>query len=289
MSLLKILYTFSIVVIIGIFVSCELINPEEQIPSYIRIDSIGLSAQDYSEYGSSSHKISDAWVYIDNQPIGAFELAAKFPVLWEGTHTVTVKPGIKVNGISATRSIYPFYKPYVVSLNLVKDSIITLNPMVTYFPSTVKWNEDFEKVGITLEETLFSDTTIVQTLTGDPEAFEGYSGVVHLDAARDYFECKTIESYTLPSGDNPVFLELNYKTNEQIYVGVIANSSSQSLPVGILYINKSDVWNKIYINLNNAVNSSPDATDYQIFFSVRKSADNPSAEILFDNIKLLHN
>ncbi|MFA4852141.1 MAG: hypothetical protein WC599_06450 [Bacteroidales bacterium] len=290
MSLLKILYILSIVVIICTLVSCELIDPEEQIPSYIHIDSIGVSTQGhYSEYGSSSHKITDAWVYIDDQLIGAFELPATFPVLWEGTHTVTVKPGIKVNGISATRSIYPFYEPYVVSLNLVKDSIITLNPTVTYFPSTVKWKEDFE-VGISLEETLFSDTTIVQTLAGDPEAFEGYSGVVHLDATRDFFQCKTINSYELPRADNPVFLEMNYKTNEKILVGLYANSTTQTERLEILNINSSNTWNKIYINLNNAINRTTINPDnFHVFFEVQKSSDVSNSKILFDNIKLVYN
>jgi len=289
MSLQKVLCILSIVIFTGTFISCNLINPEEQIPSYIRIDSISLSIQDYSEYGSSSNKITDAWVYIDDQLIGAFELPAKFPVLWEGTHTVTVKAGIKVNGIAATRAIYPFYQPYVISMNLIKDSIITLNPTVTYFPSTVKWNEDFE-VGISLVKTSFSDTTIGTTLAGDPEAFdEGISGVVHLDAARDFFQCTTINYYELPRADNPVFLEMNYKTNEKIMVGLYANSTTQSERLEILNINSSNTWNKIYINLNNAINRTTINPDnFYVFFEVQKSSDVSSSKILFDNIKLVH-
>ena len=289
MSLPRFFYLFFIVIIIYTFVSCEFIDPAEQIPSYIHIDSISLSTQGHPEYGSSSHKITDAWVYVDDELIGAFELPAKFPVLSEGTHTVTIKPGIKVNGISATRSIYPFYKPYVASVKLTRDSIITLNPTITYYSSTVfKWQEAFEDGGLSLDETPFSDTTIDKT--SDPtKVFEGsYSGVVHLDEARDVFECKTINSYVLPGGDSPIFLELNYKTNEQIYIGITANNSAQNTPIGILYINKTDTWNKIYINLRNAVSSSSNATDYNIFFNVHKSTDNSNAEILLDNIKLVH-
>jgi hypothetical protein len=291
MSLMKILYTLSIIVVICTFVSCEIINPEEQIPSYIRIDSISLSTQANPEYGSNSHKISDAWVYIDDQLIGAFELPAKFPVLWEGKHTVTIKAGIKVNGIAATRAIYPFYQPYVVSMNLIKGGIITINPTVTYFPSTVfEWKEAFEDGGISLAKTLFSDTTIDNTPNNDPEVFEGnYSGVVHLDATHDFFQCTTINSYELPRADNPVMLEMNYKTNEKIMVGLYAHSASQTERLEILNINSSNTWNKIYINLNNAINRSTINPDnFQVFFEVQKSSDVSSSEILFDNIKLVH-
>jgi len=41
-------------------------NKEEPIPAYIHIDKIDLKTN-YSIQGSNSHKIIDAWIYVDDQ------------------------------------------------------------------------------------------------------------------------------------------------------------------------------------------------------------------------------
>jgi hypothetical protein len=289
MSVQKFLSALLVIVVIGMFTSCEVFNPEEQIPSYIHIDKIDLNTT--SDQGTNSSKITDAWVYVDDQLIGAYELPATVPILFGGTHTVVIKPGIKVDGISATRAVYPFYKPYTASINLIPDSVITINPTLTYNTFTVfEWKEAFEDGGISIDKTLFSDTTIDKT-SDITKVYEGsYSGVVHLDATHDFFQGLSLGSFILPSGDSPVFLELNYKTDALIKVGLYANSTSQIMKLDVLYINKSATWNKIYINLNSAINratNNPD--DFQIYIEIQKDTDASSAEILFDNIKLVHN
>ena len=287
MFLLRLALSLTAVVMIVSVNSCDIINPEEPVPSYIHIDKFTLNTT--SEQGSNSSKITDAWVYVDDQLIGAFELPATFPVLFDGTHNVKIKPGIKVNGIAATRAIYPFYTYYSADANLIKDSVITINPTITYNSATVfAWKEAFEDGGISIESTAFSDTIIEKTSDVN-EVFEGnYSGIVHLDENRTLYEGESITNFDLPNGDAPVFLEMNYKTNSEIYMGLYANNSTQSTPFGILYLNKTDTWNKIYINLKDAVNNSISATGFQVFFHIEKSSDVSNSTILLDNIKLVH-
>lgn len=286
MFLQRIALSLSAVVMIVSVNSCDIINPEEPVPSYIHIDKFNLTTT--SDQGSSSSKITDAWVYVDDQLVGAYELPATLPVLYEGTHTVMIKPGIKVNGIAATRAIYPFYTYYSSDVNLIKDSVITINPNIFYNSETIfEWKEAFEDGGISIENTMFSDTTMEKT---SDYIFEGnYSGIVHLDANHSLYEGRSINNFDLPGGDTPVFLELNYKTECEIYVGLFANTLTGSDDVGILFLNKSDTWNKIYINLKNAVNNSTDADDFKVFFQMDNSTnDVTNPVILFDNIKLVH-
>jgi hypothetical protein len=291
MSLRKIFFILFVPALLGIMASCELINPEESIPSYIHIDSLSVNTASNPEYGSSSSKITDAWIYIDDNIAGAFELPATIPLLFSGKHKVTIKAGIKVNGISGTRAVYPFYETYTASVNLVPDSMITINPVLNYNSYTVfEWKESFEDGGISLDPTAFSDTTIDKT--SDPsKVFEGsFSGIIHLDASHDFFQCKCLDSYTLPTNDDPVFLEMNYKTNNEITVGLYANGSSQTERLDMLVLNKTDQWKKIYINLKSAINrTSVLSPTFQVFFEIQKNSDVSEAEILFDNIKLLHN
>ncbi len=288
MNLRKPLLILFISVSVCLLAGCKLVSPTENIPSYIHIDKINLNTT--TGQGSNSNKITDAWVYVDDQLVGAFELPATFPVLSSGTHNVTIKAGIKVNGIAATRAIYPFYSTYSAKLKLVPDSIITIHPTITYNSYTVfSWMEDFEGGGISLEKTIYSDTSIDKT--SDPtKVFEGtYSGIVHLDAAHDFFQCETIDAFTLPTGDSPVFLEMNYKTTEVVKVGLVANTLAGVQKMDVLFLNKTDTWNKIYINLNTAVNTTPYVTNFQVFLDVQKSTDATSAELLFDDFKLVHN
>jgi len=135
--------------------SCDKFEGDQEVPAYIQIDSIGCTTE-YDVEGTASHNIVDAWVWVDDQLIGAFELPAMVPVLMQGSHEVVVRAGIKNNGISNTRVPYPFYSSILrENFMLAPDSISVLNASVGYFDNTVfAWMEDFESPIISIEETL---------------------------------------------------------------------------------------------------------------------------------------
>ena len=280
---------------IFIFSACEIINPEESIPSYIRINQIGLETA-YGQ-GTASQKIVDVWIYVDDELIGAFELPATFPVIAEGYHEIIIKPGIELNGIAPTRAIYPFYSPIIKNINFIKDSIIVLDSLFalttfyyndTEFPWGGVGQEDFEESGITIDSTYRSETGITVT---SQDVFEGnHSGLVTLSGTVDFFEAKSDEDdpFYLPQAGSYVFLELNYKTNNHFTVGVFANSNTSSSQHPIFVIKPNDEWNKIYINLTPTVSRETQALDFNIFFGAVLDEGVEKAEILFDNIKLVH-
>ena len=277
-------------VIVLFFTSCDFFDPEEKIPAYIHIEGINFSTS--SEQGSSSSNITDAWVYVDDQLIGAFELPITFPVLMDGPHTLKVKPGIKLNGIAESRAINPFYTTYTTKINLIPDSTTNVYPSSTYYSSVVfEWMEAFEDGGISLEKTYRSDTSIEKTFPGDPRAFDdggNYSGIICLDTAHDFFECKTSESFELPQTGSAVFLEMNYKNNIEFSVGVFANTTGTSIQHELLVLNPTNTWRKIYVNLTGRVSEESDADNFQIFFGAKKPDNLTNGEILIDNLKLLH-
>ncbi|MFH1321947.1 MAG: hypothetical protein ABII90_15010 [Bacteroidota bacterium] len=268
--------------------SCEIINPEEDIPSYIKIEKIDLATDSLTE-GTSSHKIVDAWVYIDDKFLGAYELPVTFPVLAESDHELIVRAGIKVNGIAETRDKYPFFDFSTEDVTLTRDSIISVNPVVRYYNTTIfEWMEDFEGPGTTLETTANSDTTLHIVTAVTPDVLGNKSAVIYLDNTNNFFECTTSGQYILPKG-NPVFLELNYKCNITFIVGLFKNNSSQTVQLSpSLYINPSESWNKIYVNLTNQVKAQTDAINYEVYFAVTKNASVEYPEVYLDNIKLVH-
>ncbi len=285
------IFSFLFFALAALLPSCEVINPDEGIPSYIQIDTITLSTN-YATEGTTSHKITDAWVYIDDQLIGAYELPATVPVLQSGSHKIVVKAGLKMNGIAATRIPYPFFVPYEITTELFPDSVLVLHPHVTYSTSTTfSWLEDFESPGYTLEITSMSDTSL-NRITGTSHVFEGNStGFFALrNPPHVLFECKTINEYVLPKGGQGVFLELNYKCNNTFRIGIFENEAggvSNQVPQTIV-INKSENWNKIYVNLTNEVSYFANAINYNVYFGVIPDEGNPQPMVYVDNIKLVY-
>ncbi len=269
--------------------SCELYNPAEPIPAYLHIEKIDLTT-DYATQGTNSNKISDAWVYVDDQLIGCFELPSTFPVISEGVHTVKIRPGVKVNGIAANRSPYPFFTSYEQVIDLQVGKTITLSPTISYTPSTFfAFMQDFEAVGITLSPTVTSDTTLQVIASPDPNIFEGAkSGIAYLDASKVFFECATVSKYALPKGGSPVFLEFNYKCNYEFTVSIIAYGTAASSQYTVLHVNPSSDWKKAYIYLTPNISASYSAVNYKVVWGMLNSTGVDSAAMLLDNIKLVY-
>jgi len=276
--------------------ACNLYNPAEPVPAYIHIDNIELTTT--PEQGTNSSKITDAWVYIDDQLIGCFEIPATVPVLYEGSHKLSISAGIKINGISATRGPYPFYQQFIQTIDLTRGSVSNVSPVVKYVsnldwdPAKI-WQENFENTGISIDSSPSgSDTTMIHrkiTVGTDPLVFEGLgSGVAYIDQSNTFFECISSTSFILPRGDSPVFLELNYKCNYQFVVGLFAHSSGSSVKHKVINLNPSETWNKIYIYLSPEINASGAASDFTILFGMLNSTNASSAYMALDNIKLIH-
>ncbi len=279
-------YCFLLLFLLFIPFSCE--DDIDLTPTYIEIKEFTLKTQ--SDEGTESHSITDAWIYINDNAQGVYELPAKFPLLAEGSHKLTLRAGIKSNGISATRIYYPFFAPLQYNYEFVRDSVYVIKPTVTYHPNVVfKWLEDFEDGGISLERSSKSEADIIKTSAPD-KVYEGnYAAKAVLDSNKTFFECQTIDAYQLPKAGAPVFLELNYKNNAEVHVGIYAYTPGQVVQRSVLVLNPTEQWRKIYVNLTNAVSENINATEYRIFFGmIRDEDDSEIRKAFFDNIKLLH-
>ncbi|MCC7302913.1 MAG: hypothetical protein IT233_09735 [Bacteroidia bacterium] len=269
--------------LIPLLQGCSLFDKDEPVPAYISIPAIQLTT-DYPNQGSSSHKIVDAWVYVDNNPVGTFELPAKFPVIaTDGTHKITIYAGIKMNGISTLRIKYPFYDEYTGDHVLTAGQVTTITPTVAYTSSsTFPWREDFESAGHT-----FIDTFTIARLTQVTDVvFEGNkSGHVHLNTDTFACELRSAPLLTVPAGGRAVFLELNYKCSHSFNVGIV-NSNLEHLIS--LVVNKSENWNKIYINLTGEINYPPATTNPKIYLTMMKPSNISTADFWFDNVKLVY-
>ena len=98
----KIKYILCLLILLS---SCKK-EPVNKIPGFIKIDDIILN-------NNTTDNITDAWVYINDQLQGVYELPAHFPVLEIGKNKLRIRAGIKNNGIASSRAAYPFYSSYI--------------------------------------------------------------------------------------------------------------------------------------------------------------------------------
>ncbi len=255
-------------------------------PVYISIDSITLTTN-YANEGSASSNITDAWVFVNDDLVGVYELPATFPVLKEGNVEVKVYGGIKDNGISASRARYALYDPHVEQVNLVKGETIKITPSISYNPDVkFSWLEDFENASLSFLYTSGSDTTINKQSTTVKEG--NYSGLIYLEDHMDFFEATSIAYSNLPRSGVPVYFEMDFKTNEPLLVGIYHNQDA----FAIVTLNTTDEWKKIYINLTEMISSRQSASDVKVFFGMLDSSSDPfltsNPQIYIDNLKLVH-
>jgi len=287
---LIILFSFSI-----IFSSCHKFEGDVTVPAYLQIDTVFFVSDNPSQ-GDNSHEIVDLWVYVDDQQMGVFELPAKFPLLYNGKHKLEIRPGIKLNGISSTRAAYPMYKPIVYdNFEFYPDSVQKLNNLTFTYYNSVKfpWIENFENGNLTIEETPNSDTSLVITSPiNNPEAFlsanSKYSGQINLTKERPYYNGWSFYAYELPDLESPVMLELDFKTDTYVTVGLLVHYAGGYEPKPLVILNHSEEWNHIYINLTPTVSQYSNAIDFKILFEANIESDSELANIYLDNIKLIY-
>ncbi len=267
--------------------SCRKDNLKPGVPAFIHVDSIGLTTS-YPEQGSNSHKITDVWVYANDQTIGVFELPATIPVLLDGKYRLRLEAGIELNGISTTRTSDPFYAPVIIDdFDFVPDSIITVNPVTQYLETVhFVWLEDFEDPSLSLDTNNLSGNTGIHRAGGDL-AFEGeYSGQILLDSIHNIFEAASFDDVLLPTTSR-VMLEMNYRNDIPFVMGIFEQTSAQILKKEVIYLNPSEEWNKIYINLTDWIRHAGEGTTFKIFYRSAVTGDQ-QGWIYLDNIKLMY-
>lgn len=282
-----ILIIFTLVFLAG----CKKFTEDAGIPSYIHIDEIKLNAG--LGEGTDSSQIADAWIYFNDELHGAYELPADIPLLSSGNQTIKIRPGVILNGISATRSIYPFFESIEKQITLIPDSIVHLNLETKYKPEAeFPWNsvgqEDFEQGGVSIDSINGSQTTLQKTTT---EVYEGsFSGWIHLDQSNDYFIGATTTDYDMPSDLSALILEMNIKNpNNTVSVGIFFNSSGGTVfKEEYLFINPKDEWKKLYVNFTSLLSDYSTAKSFKIFISSSLEPGNTDADIYLDNLKLIH-
>jgi len=278
------------IIFLLVFGSCKIIDPPEKIPSYIYIEDIEVSTS--PNEGSSNDNIIDAWIFVNGTHIGTYELPAKIPVIADGAYELEVFAGIKRSGLTALRSIYPFYNSYQTTLQSNPNTIDTILPVVTYKDIANIWVEDFEDPGVKFTSDTISDT-VIQITTIPAEVREGNgSGKIVLNSTQTLFQAQTNEPdfNNFKKGGNPIYVEIEYNTNYPLTIGLLHGDDFTSVlfPEELLTLKPTfGVWKKTYVDFTEIVSTQQAATKYQIYLS-SPNYGTDNIEMFIDNIKVIY-
>ncbi len=286
-------------ILLGFFAGCSVLDPAEDIPSYLHIESISLSVPNPGINGTSKADILDAWIFMDGKLIGAFELPCNVPIIAEGVHTFSIRGGVRMNGLSSTRAIYPAWKAWDGSATLVRGQKVNIAPVVTYYPalniSGDSWLCDFEATaGTNFDHDPSSSALLVRV--GAPDNYDSlYSGYVHLNTDSTFFFGRSAGSGFIMPTTTDTWLEFDYKSDMAFTVGIKHPTNSNYI-VGWLAVQPNVNWTKVYVRLTDPLaeaqarfgyNNGPAVVPYQIYFGASTTVSQSQANIYLDNIKLL--
>lgn len=258
--------------------------PSQSVPAYIHINSMSVEC-DYQIYGAKTSNITDAWVYVDDQIIGCYELPATFPILEKGPHKVAIYGGIQEGGRGSARGPYPFYMPKVYrDLDLVEDSIINLYPVLNYYPIgegvQVSWKEDFEMANSLLpmpqSDTTIESVSVIEDSHAWTDSLNSYrSGRVSLPPdSLDFYVASADELSFHKDYVSYCLLEMDYNCNDTFFVGLtyLEDYTIYSHPlVKVVPTDKQhdrpSVWKKMYVNLGPFMNDHVNADYFKVYFT----------------------
>jgi len=273
--------------------SCLKNNPE---PAYLEVtqwtlqNNVALSGDE----GELTHNFSEAWVYIDDEIVGVFEVPFKIPILKFGDVNIKIYPAIKNNGISATKKVYPFMEVFEVNATLTANQTLTLNPITRYNNLTNFWVEDFEDP-LNLSIVVDQNTSAILTTPTDNQDLQWFNGNfygrIKLNATDSSWIASTNEQLLIPK-NRDAYLEIDYFNTNSLLTGVlwVSPNSITDNPHIQLNAQKAETvkWKKIYIDLKELIGNSPSGSNILQSLKARLDEGETETEIRLDNIKVVY-
>ena len=241
--------------------------------------------------GEPTERIEEVWVYTERGVLGAFPLPADIPLLLEdlgASESLTFLPGIRANGVAASRKPYPFYRAVTVDLALVPGTTDTLALSTGYAEGVdVVVAEDFETANRFVEA---ASSTAEVVRTTDPDwVLDGEgSGYIALGPGAAVLTATTNEQqYPLPPND-AVWLEIDYRCSHEFAVGLLAVNAGNTTRTPILVLRPTDgERKKVYLDLAPVVRSLPGTDGWELTLDAVWDGVTAPAYIVVDNLKIV--
>ncbi len=265
------------------FGSC---GQENEVPAYLSVQPFTLTTS--GAQGSTSNRIRDAWVYVNGNLLGIFELPATFPIADLGKQRIIIAAGIRDNGERDKTVIYPFYRLDSANLTLQAGKTDTFRPKTSYVSNAAfVMNEDFER-DQPFKDNRDNNTTNVFSVA--PNGLEGNAATISLSkTTAPIIEKATNRRYQLSTTANATYVELNYKGDAAIGIGFVSYSEiggTRGDASTVYVLNPKTTWNKTYININEFVSGSR-GKEFQMLISAALPDSVATGKVWIDNFRVI--
>ncbi len=285
----RLLSSFLIVTLIFtvlLFSSCE---TRELEVTYLFVPTFDVEGNGMS--GDVSTNITDVRVVIGAESLGFYPLPARIPILASGEHRIRLEPVVRIAGLSANRTVYPFYEVFEETLDLVPGTIDTIRPTISYVStSSFGYVEDFEtnNASLILDLDDFSETQIERS-TDSPSLGSG-AGVATLTRDANILEVASPVINSTGQAWNRIWVEVDYKGTVPLALALIPETpgpDQERLPRFVQGISSTEQFIKIYFEVvANSQQEFASAPFRLAFLAVLDSTE--TANISVDNIKVVH-
>lgn len=271
--------------------SCEVINPEEDIPAYLNIASFTLADNAGIEEFSLGSKIVAANVLVNERSVGVIPIPGTIPVFADGEATISLDPLVQLNGAGDALQIYPFWERVILSETLTVNDTLIINPQTKYLSEATVFGSDFSGNDILFAQDLDENLQTFVSVTGEgAQPGEGTAGRIVLTSENSRFDGATAEAELIDvSNATRAYLEVQYKTDTNLIFGILDKTDNTGTIFREYGVLPKDSWNTIYFDMNALL-----LTQGIGRFQLTLSASYPTgsgldeAIILLDNIKVVY-
>ncbi len=267
--------------------SCEFFESSDIEPAYIRVEQVDQTV--LPGQGANSHDIRDVWAYSNNELLGIFTPPVDIPVIVDQAETeILLFAGIRNNGITLNPVAYAMLQRYEETLALNPSDTVVVNPVFEYRDDILfEYVEDFEGIHGLGDELDTIETNGLEVTS--EEAFEGTkSGKLYVDVSSPTNQVASTFDYSTSILDGrSVYIELDYKNDALLFVGIVALVQGQTVKNYKLALQPKDDWNKIYVDITDEVNIAG-VSDYKLAFGIELPNGETEATAYLDNVKLVH-
>ena len=269
--------------------ACNLINPAEELPSYITIKNANILVDSASGF-TQTIGLKDVWVTQGGEYLGTFELPVTFPYTERDMNTFLIQGGIFESGLSAFRLPYPFWETLTVTSTVGPLDTLVLEPTFKYKSDSqieFEFEDDFESAGIKFIHQVipFPPATLVKSGI-DPYSGD-FSGYCEFDTTRQVMDI-TGNIFTVnPTSD--VYAELTYKSDYEFQVGIYFLDEvglGNRLPSSVIYTPKSE-WNTVYVHLVDLIRATPNVPDLELRLWIGLDAGGAEGTFHLDNVRVV--
>lgn len=280
---------YSIIFIWGlIFLGCGI--PDRAAPAigYVEIKEMQLNVR--SGEGDSGNNFRDAWIFLEGQSHGVFELPRVIPILEDANGyfpAITIQAGIRENGINSSPRVFPFVDNFEMVTGIIREDTIEVVPVFQYLEQ-IKFRliADFELDNLFgFDEDGNEETFMVRTNERAASGF--YSGKFSVPSGSVMEQASTLIYRELPKNGSPIYLEIAYSGDADLEIGLIGIDGQSIFKEYFVALRAENEWKKTYINFTEFIVSS-DLDGYQIVMGVNNTSGSEAVNVYIDNLKFLH-